>query len=1272
MSSANAAAAQQLANRAESGGPLDALLQQFEFQEAQELLSLIMSELSAGINPVQMARDISNTMDSIDYGRAETIARTESLTSWNDAALENYRANSDIVGSWMWMCMPGAGTCVSCLEEDGTIYSLDEELDDHPNGRCCKAPVTNDYGSILDSYGIPFDEGDFGPGPWDDRQTGEEWLLAQDGEVQRQAFGSNAAYNAWQSGDVPLKDFVKIRHDPVYGDSIQQQSLRGMGLNARDYSAGSMAERAAKEAEAKAQAEREAELAVAEERLTTAQARWDAVRGELPEHPLYVSDSGGPGAVPSKVMSFSDYAEQRRALLELWDAQALADAAKGLPEVERGTAAVERAAPRIASTEAERAALADAQRALDDLHNQWLAAQGSDAERDLRYQMLRQQYEVEKAQAALDRANGGRGVIIHIDNPYGADPLDRSILEQAQRNMFGDVLSNDQLASLVGAPPGAYLEISPRLGLIPEQANVATNSTLHFDLHGPSWNAIDHPHGPDVSSEFSAERYLRFDERNQFLVMDNVGFHVREDLEGQGYGIRIFADEVDGLSKQDVRWIATNAAGEGPRGELASEFVSSGNGYYTWPRFGYTGSIPSYERDMLQDAAAKGEVPASFGRYTTLQQLMRTPEGRVWWKEWGSSVDNLRFDLRDGSLSQRVLSRYLDDKGLVPGSADYWRALAGSDRSELALREGEGAAAEGRAAEDALTARIDRIPADATVPDIQDWLASHLTDAHQLDLSALPTSTRDWLLTPEKIAKRVDLMALDPQTARLIANATVNLTQALPEVLDHLYTIEVKDTYTEALAFVPHDGLSIIINTEKWTDLAGLAERSAQWAEQGWWVGQTPEEIIGHEIGHAVQVNYKISNDTWVAAMDRVAAAGGNPLVSQYAGRNVEESFAETFALLVYGTPTDAQLPVVREMAQLLRDNGIDYNALRAAVGALPFDDAGGIVFSTASAESEYHRELTAIYDLKPSDIAFLQDAKQQIAALDQSALTHDQIIDIGSQLHGRIQSDLPEIRSYADEAAQMRLKGPENFTEAEMAWARGEPDALAAHSGVRFLDAQAQYQAEYQARVAAYLGEVRAMGGDITIAARGGSEVQDRVYEAIRDVQANIPSSWITASNDLGKLTINEVGQQARYGGYYSPFANGNGRIAIDTRMVRDPSVRSTFLHEMMHRMEQVVPQIGQMEAAFYDARTAGDALVPLTNGIDMNTKLDQWMDQYIGRAPIDYSPWGVDATTYELLSIGAEAALGGGTTFDLYLIRQDEEFMAFILGLLATVEGG
>ena len=233
---------------------------------------------------------------------------------------------------------------------------------------------------------------------------------------------------------------------------------------------------------------------------------------------------------------------------------------------------------------------------------------------------------------------------------------------------------------------------------------------------------------------------------------------------------------------------------------------------------------------------------------------------------------------------------------------------------DLAIFEGK-SAAEREVLERAMSAQINRIPADATVADIQDFVKAQLPNI-----------------------ERVELETLDPQAARLIANATTNLAQEIPGIADNLWRIKAETTYTESLAYVPRDGLSLIINADKWTDLAGIAERTPTYFAQGWWVSQTPEQIIGHEIGHLVQLNYKISNEAWQGVMDRVAAAGGNPLVSTYAGNKVEESFAETFALLIYGQPTDDQMAIAKAMAQLLKDNGIDYNKLRKAVGAARLD----------------------------------------------------------------------------------------------------------------------------------------------------------------------------------------------------------------------------------------------------------------------------------------------------------------------------------------------
>lgn len=327
---------------------------------------------------------------------------------------------------------------------------------------------------------------------------------------------------------------------------------------------------------------------------------------------------------------------------------------------------------------------------------------------------------------------------------------------------------------------------------------------------------------------------------------------------------------------------------------------------------------------------------------------------------------------------------------------------------------------------------------------------------------------------------------------------------------------------------------------------------------------------------------------------------------------------------------------------------------------------------------------ITAQYDLTPTDQAFTADLKQQIATLDQSALAHTDALDIGGQIHSRIESDLADFKTYTQEAADIRAAAP-NLTDEQRAWVSGNADAVAAHGGVRFVFADAQYQAEYQARAAAYLADVRDLGGDIRATGANGARLDQRIADAVAQAQGNIPSDWIAASNDMGDLSIIK-NRERNSGGWYMEAADrsGGGTIAVSYKQgSSDVQMQSTVLHEFMHRMEATIPQITQLERDYYESRTASEAFVDLTNGIKARTKLDQWVDEYLGREPLYtrvpayLAPDGTARDyvySYELLSIGAEAALGGGVTYDLNALRQDDEFMSFILGLLSLVraDGG
>ena len=121
------------------------------------------------------------------------------------------------------------------------------------------------------------------------------------------------------------------------------------------------------------------------------------------------------------------------------------------------------------------------------------------------------------------------------------------------------------------------------------------------------------------------------------LVCTNDSFVL--DKTGGGVGTKVFHDQVTELVKVGVDRIETLASkGEGM------------NGYYTWPLLGYDG-------DLKQGT----KTPSSLSGAKRLSDVMKTQEGRDWWKTNGEGVD-VTFDLKPGSLSRKILSEYVSKK----------------------------------------------------------------------------------------------------------------------------------------------------------------------------------------------------------------------------------------------------------------------------------------------------------------------------------------------------------------------------------------------------------------------------------------------------------------------------------------------------------------------------------------------------------------------------------------------------------------------------------
>lgn len=208
-----------LVGATQAGSPLADLFAGFGEKAAADVTGVLMRGISLGEGPQAVARDIARVLDE-PRQRAVTIARTEMNRAYRGAALENYRANDDVVQGWIWVCSLSRSSCAACVAMHGTHHSLEEELDDHVSGACAAVPETKSWADILGPDVDTSDLEDTRP----QFQSGEDWLSGQSEETQRSILG--AKYQGWSDGHFSLSDVVGHTHSEKWGRSIKEKPLK--------------------------------------------------------------------------------------------------------------------------------------------------------------------------------------------------------------------------------------------------------------------------------------------------------------------------------------------------------------------------------------------------------------------------------------------------------------------------------------------------------------------------------------------------------------------------------------------------------------------------------------------------------------------------------------------------------------------------------------------------------------------------------------------------------------------------------------------------------------------------------------------------------------------------------------------------------------------------------------------------------------------------------------------------------------------------------------
>jgi hypothetical protein len=198
------------------------------------------------------------------------------------------------------------------------------------------------------------------------------------------------------------------------------------------------------------------------------------------------------------------------------------------------------------------------------------------------------------------------------------DP-DKNVLNLANR-LFPD--SEDpigDLALMTGAPEGAEITVT-KVG----------RDTVKLAIR---------------NERYTSDRTIGFDEEGRKFIHND---YLRVKEEGTGLGRELMAKQVYNAADKGFDYLATYAAKS-----------STMDGYSVWPHMGYNESLKSISRKSPWIAE---RIVERFPGAESIQDVVKTKEGQDWWKQNGSDLYNMIFNLKPGSRSRSKFDEQIKRK----------------------------------------------------------------------------------------------------------------------------------------------------------------------------------------------------------------------------------------------------------------------------------------------------------------------------------------------------------------------------------------------------------------------------------------------------------------------------------------------------------------------------------------------------------------------------------------------------------------------------------
>ena len=163
----------------------------------------IIRSLATGRNPRRTARAIRAAMNG-NLVSALITSREAQVGTYNEATLEQYRANPELIKGYRRLSALGPRTCALCWALHGKFYRLAEEFVRHLNCRCTLVPEVE---------GLDSNIGD-----------GEDLFRESTENLKRKVLRVRE-YELYQAGKIELSDLIGYRDSAKWGRTLRRKTL---------------------------------------------------------------------------------------------------------------------------------------------------------------------------------------------------------------------------------------------------------------------------------------------------------------------------------------------------------------------------------------------------------------------------------------------------------------------------------------------------------------------------------------------------------------------------------------------------------------------------------------------------------------------------------------------------------------------------------------------------------------------------------------------------------------------------------------------------------------------------------------------------------------------------------------------------------------------------------------------------------------------------------------------------------------------------------------